>query len=122
MKYVKEVVFILSIPISILFSGMAEAAEMYPNYPNETLLYNSSDYCVSIYRDDGQAFSDGKKNIYIGVARSGLIPKNHPIYVKVDFYESDVKDKHDSNSCHGKFHEKRRHLFSVNYRFGSIER
>ncbi|MEI7188415.1 hypothetical protein [Dickeya dianthicola] len=114
MQYVKEVVFILSIPISILFSGMAEAAD--EMYPKDTLLYNSSDYCVSIYRGDGQAFSDGKKNIYIGVARSGLIPKKHPIYVKVDFYERDGKDKNDSNSCHGKFHEKRRHAFNVNYR------
>ncbi|MGM3189460.1 hypothetical protein ACS25B_00650 [Dickeya dadantii subsp. dieffenbachiae] len=119
MKYVKEAVFILLIPIFI-FSGMADSATIL--YPHETLLYNASDYCVSIYRDDGQAFSNGKRNVYIGVARGGLIPKNHPIYVKIDFYESERDDRYDSNSCHGKFHEKRDGRFSVNYKFGAIGR
>ncbi|WP_159077863.1 hypothetical protein [Dickeya dadantii] len=119
MKYVKEVVFILAIPVSILFSGMAEAAISLV-YPNRTLIDNSSGYCADVYRGDGRVFSDNKKNIYIKAGGEGFVPKNHPAFVKVDFYEKDNRDKYDSTSCHGKFYKHKHDLLNVSLLLADI--
>ncbi|WP_155886627.1 hypothetical protein [Dickeya chrysanthemi] len=103
MKYVKEVVFILSIFMSI-FSGMAEATDL---YPGETYFSNSSGYCIDVYRQDGLLFSNGAKHIYINDGSSYIIPKKHPNYVKVDLYKETHKDATGPGGhCYGAFYKR----------------
>ncbi|NPE57213.1 hypothetical protein HLB25_20310 [Dickeya dadantii] len=102
MKYVKEVIFILSIFVSI-FSGMAKATDFYPNATDFT---NLSGYCIDIYRQDGLLFSNGAKHIYINNGSSYIIPKKHPNYVKVDLYKETNKDAKGPNGhCYGAFYK-----------------
>ncbi|NPE57214.1 hypothetical protein HLB25_20315 [Dickeya dadantii] len=109
MKYVNGgVLCVMSI---LLLSGMAEAKDE-NLYHGETYVINESLYCVDIYRKDGGNFSNNRKHIYLKDDSGDIVPKDHPVYLDIDFYAPDVHDSIVATvPCHGTFFGKgKKHL------------
>ncbi|NPE61348.1 hypothetical protein HLB27_18125 [Dickeya dadantii] len=109
MKYVNSgLVFVASM---FIFSGMVEAKDE-NLYSGDSYLINESRYCADVYRKDKQAFSNNRMHIYFKDDSGDIIPKNHPVYLKVDFYKNDSRDSNVATvPCHGELYKRRsKHL------------
>ncbi|UGA52709.1 MULTISPECIES: hypothetical protein [Dickeya] len=108
MKYVVELVFITS---AFVLLDTAEARDK-NLYSGDTYLINESGYCADVYRKDKQLFSNNQEHIYFKDDSGDVIPANHPVYLKVDFYKNDKRDSNVATvPCHGELYMKRnKHL------------
>ncbi|MCI4186510.1 hypothetical protein F6X50_01985 [Dickeya dianthicola] len=109
MKYVNGGV--LCVTLILILSAVAEAKDE-NLYHSDTYVVNEGGYCADIYRKDGGNFSNNRKHIYIKDDSGDIVPKDHPVYLDIDFYIPDARDSRVATvPCHGDlFIQGKKHL------------